>query len=168
MEKPIETTLVSSAVWLASASLTSAQDLCKIIGGPRFSKGIHPATLTFQALRIAVNKELHVLATVLPQSPPHSRARARQAMDLLAPGGRLAVISFHSLEDRIVKQTFRDVVGEDDKAHKNKYAEDVADPESGLRLVTKRPVTPLAPSSSSLFPCPDSSFLPPSPTHSSV
>jgi 16S rRNA (cytosine1402-N4)-methyltransferase len=58
--------------------------------------GIHPATKCFQALRIEVNQELHVLKQAIPQ-----------LISLLKVGGRLAVITFHSLEDRIVKQSFK-------------------------------------------------------------
>jgi 16S rRNA (cytosine1402-N4)-methyltransferase len=61
--------------------------------------GIHPATRTFQALRIAVNHELESLATLLDRAPAH-----------LQVGGRMIVLAYHSLEDRPVKQHFRDLV----------------------------------------------------------
>jgi 16S rRNA (cytosine1402-N4)-methyltransferase len=77
---------------------------------------VHPATRTFQALRIAVNDELHLLEHSLPLW-----------LELLSPGGRLAVISFHSLEDGIVKKVLAENAGD-------RY-------DSDLRLLTKRPVT---------------------------
>lgn len=77
---------------------------------------IHPATRTFQALRIAVNDELNLLQQSLPLW-----------FELLEPGGRIAIISFHSLEDRLVKQALQEVTGE-------RY-------DAELRLLTKHPVT---------------------------
>ena len=72
-----------------------AQLVEQVVGRTPGSK-THPATRTFQALRIAVNQELAAIEKTIPQ-----------AVDALAPGGRLAVITFHSLEDRIVKNLFR-------------------------------------------------------------
>lgn len=73
--------------------------------------GLHPATKVFQALRIAVNDELGVIETVLPE-----------AIDVLESGGRLAVITFHSLEDRIVKHYFKSVDGKT------------------IKIITKKPI----------------------------
>jgi 16S rRNA (cytosine1402-N4)-methyltransferase len=88
----------------------------------------HPATRTFQALRIAVNDELGTLERTLPK-----------AIEALAPHGRLAVITFHSLEDRIVKQTFRQAAR--DCICPPRLPECRCDHVASLKLVTRRPVS---------------------------
>ena len=123
---------IAEAIFMArrKGKITSTLQLAEIVtaakGGrpqhsprhPQGSRGrqgrIHPATQTFQALRIAVNDELKLLAETLPQ-----------AIQLLNPAGRIAVISYHSLEDRIVKNIFRDAA------------------RAGVvQLITKKPVRP--------------------------
>ena len=80
-------------------AIRTTRQLAEIVGRAVRTRepGQHPATRTFQALRIHVNQELEELEVTLPQ-----------AVEVLEPGGRLAVISFHSLEDRIVKNFLRD------------------------------------------------------------
>ena len=128
---------VSAAEWLATAKVEDITFVIKTLGEERFGKRIasaivetrehtpivsttqlaalvdkampfreknkHPATRTFQAIRIYINNELEDLKTGLEQS-----------LDVLAIGGRLSVITFHSLEDRIVKRYFRDEAKGDD------------------------------------------------------
>jgi 16S rRNA (cytosine1402-N4)-methyltransferase len=86
-------------------AITTTGELAEIVAGAvtRFEPGQNPATRTFQALRIFVNQELEELQVTMPQ-----------ALSLLAPEGRLAVISFHSLEDRMVKLFIRGQEDTDD------------------------------------------------------
>jgi 16S rRNA (cytosine1402-N4)-methyltransferase len=97
----------------------TTQELATLVAKawPGHSK-VHPATRTFQALRVAVNNELELLRHSLPI----------WVDQLLAPGGRIAIISFHSLEDRIVKQAFLEYGGGD------RY-------DATLQLLTKHPVS---------------------------
>jgi 16S rRNA (cytosine1402-N4)-methyltransferase len=93
--------------------------------------GPHPARRAFQALRIEVNHELDALRASLPQ-----------AIDLLAPGGRLVVLAYHSLEDRIVKQALNAAAGRDDQAPARLPIANP--PPARVVVLTRRPETPTA------------------------
>jgi 16S rRNA (cytosine1402-N4)-methyltransferase len=112
------------------APILTTGDLARIVrtatGGPRGR--IDPATRTFQALRIATNHELDGVSSSL-----------EQAARLLSPGARLAVIAFHSLEDRLVKQTFRRLSGRCVCPPGTAICQ--CNPERLLEVVTQRPIT---------------------------
>ncbi len=95
--------------------IETTDELARVVAGALGARrgGPHPARRTFQALRIAVNRELEELAASLPR-----------AANVLAPGGRVVVIAYHSLEDRIVKRFFLE--------------------STALRVLTKRPLRPSA------------------------
>jgi 16S rRNA (cytosine1402-N4)-methyltransferase len=103
---------IRSTAHLAEVISAAARPMNR--GHDKHDRRIHPATLTFQALRIFVNRELDDLKALLEAAPR-----------ILKPGGRVVVISFHSLEDRIVKDAFRE------GGIKDKY----------FRVLTKKPIT---------------------------
>lgn len=110
-----------------STTLELAEIVSRAVGGRR--SGTHPATRVFQALRIYVNGELESL-----------REGLRSGLDLLKPGGRMAVITFHSLEDRVVKKFFASHAGRWESLQAGGSEWRGAEPQ--VELVVKKPVTP--------------------------
>ena len=120
---------IASAI-VRNRPIATAQQLADVIASSVYRREkIHPATRTFQALRIAVNRELDSLSEVLPQ-----------AVALLRPGGRLVVISFHSLEDRIVKQFFQTEARDCICPPEALICQ--CDHQATLRVLTRRPLQP--------------------------
>ena len=91
--------------------------------------GHHPAKRSFQAIRIEVNAELDVIEPAI-----------RSAVDMLKPGGRIAIITFHSLEDRIVKQTFADLAS--GCVCPRDLPVCVCGRQPRLKIVTRKPIVP--------------------------
>ncbi len=116
-------------------TIETTTELACIISGAvpeKYRKGkIHPATRTFQALRIAVNKELENLEKFIPE-----------AILSLNLGGRLAIISFHSLEDRMVKSIFRENAR--GCTCPKEFPQCVCGKEPRIRIITKKPIIPSA------------------------
>jgi 16S rRNA (cytosine1402-N4)-methyltransferase len=107
--------------------LKSTADLVKITDQVNYKEKGHSAKKVFQALRIAVNHELGVLEEVLSQ-----------AVDMLNPGGRLVVITFHSLEDRIVKHFFKN----ESTSNLPKNLPVMMDDQVKLKIITRKPIYP--------------------------
>ncbi|CAN0893435.1 Ribosomal RNA small subunit methyltransferase H [Linum grandiflorum] len=131
-----------------NGGIHSTAELIDLIRGATHDAGGRPgwiktATRVFQALRIAVNDELNTLEKAL-----------KDCFGCLAPGGRLAVISFHSLEDRIVKQTFLSIIEtgagsgwgdtdrDDEPEARETWIRQVVRGRNGSSILTKRPITP--------------------------
>jgi len=114
--------------------IASTGELANVVAGAvgyrnRGSSGVHPATRTFQALRIAVNHELEELEAALPD-----------LMASLEQGGRMVVITFHSLEDRLVKRAFRKASGKPGKDEPQNPL--LPETRASFRDVTPKPVRP--------------------------
>ncbi|MBQ7037043.1 MAG: 16S rRNA (cytosine(1402)-N(4))-methyltransferase RsmH [Clostridia bacterium] len=116
-EKTIETTMELVSIIKAAVPKGARQD------------GPHPAKRTFQAIRIAVNRELDVLSDVLSD-----------AVDVLSPGGRISIITFHSLEDRIVKNEF--LKGSVGCTCPKSFPVCVCGKKPTLRVLTRKPILP--------------------------
>ena len=126
--EPIETTIELAE--LVARAVGSRRSKSKSSRRHQTSRAIHPATRTFQALRIAVNHELEGLDKFI-----------EGAIDLLQPQGRMCLISFHSLEDRIVKRTLRRLAGQCEcDLRRVPICECGA--RSAIEILTRRPLTP--------------------------
>jgi 16S rRNA (cytosine1402-N4)-methyltransferase len=109
--------------------IKTTKQLVQLIGHPKSKEKIHPATRTFQALRIAVNGELDILQQFI-----------NDCVDKLKPNGRLAIISFHSLEDRIIKQTFQKLSGK--CTCPPKFPQCFCGAEKKVEVLTRKPLVP--------------------------